>query len=115
MSSETDSNGKKKITINKVANRFLPLTESVQNGIEPEATIKDFTVLGTIGEGSFGKVSLVRHNKTGSQYAIKQISKLNKNNQEGKTYFRREIEIMYKIHQSNVVRLFSPFEDNEYC
>ena len=115
MSSEVDPNGKKKIKINKVANRFLPLTESVQNGIEPEATIKDFTVLGTIGEGSFGKVSLVRHNKTGSQYAIKQISKLNKNNQEGKTYFRREIEIMYKIHQSNVVRLFSHFEDNEYC
>ena len=115
MSSEADPNGKKKIKINKVANRFLPLTESVQNGIEPEATIKDFTVLGTIGEGSFGKVSLVRHNKTGSQYAIKQISKLNKNNQEGKTYFRREIEIMYKIHQSNVVRLFSHFEDNEYC
>ena len=115
MSSENDSNGKKKIKINKVANRFLPLTESVQNGIEPEATIKDFTILGTIGEGSFGKVSLVRHNKTGSQYAIKQISKLNKNNQEGKTYFRREIEIMYKIHQSNVVRLFSHFEDNEYC
>ena len=115
MSSETDPNGKKKIKINKVANRFLPLTESVQNGIEPEATIKDFTILGTIGEGSFGKVSLVRHNKTGTQYAIKQISKLNKNNQEGKTYFRREIEIMYKIHQSNVVRLFSHFEDNEYC
>ena len=115
MSSENDTNGKKKIKINKVANRFLPLTESVQNGIEPEATIKDFTILGTIGEGSFGKVSLVRHNKTGSQYAIKQISKLNKNNQEGKTYFRREIEIMYKIHQSNVVRLFSHFEDNEYC
>ena len=115
MNSENDPNGKKKIKINKVANRFLPLTESVQNGIEPEATIKDFTVLGTIGEGSFGKVSLVRHNKTGSQYAIKQISKLNKNNQEGKTYFRREIEIMYKIHQSNVVRLFSHFEDNEYC
>ena len=115
MSSEVDPNGKKKIKINKVANRFLPLTESVQNGIEPEATIKDFTILGTIGEGSFGKVSLVRHNKTGSQYAIKQISKLNKNNQEGKTYFRREIEIMYKIHQSNVVRLFSHFEDNEYC
>ena len=115
MSSEVDPNGKKKIKINKVANRFLPLTESVQNGLEPEATIKDFTVLGTIGEGSFGKVSLVRHNKTGSQYAIKQISKLNKNNQEGKTYFRREIEIMYKIHQSNVVRLFNHFEDNEYC
>ena len=112
---EKEQNIKKKIKINKVANRFLPLTESVINGLEPEATIKDFTVLGVIDEGSFGKVSLVRHNKTGSEYAIKQISKLDKNNQEGKTYFRREIEIMYKIHQNNIVRLFNHFEDNEYC
>ena len=115
MSTEKEQNTKKKIKINKVANRFLPLTESVINGLEPEATIKDFTILGVIGEGSFGKVSLVRHNKTGSEYAIKQISKLDKNNQEGKTYFRREIEIMYKIHQNNIVRLFNHFEDNEYC
>ena len=115
MNTEKEQNPKKKIKINKVANRFLPLTESVINGLEPEATIKDFTILGTIGTGSFGKVSLVRHNKTGSQFAIKQISKLDKNNQEGKTYFRREIEIMYKIHQSNIVRLFNHFEDNEFC
>ena len=106
---------KKKIKINKVNNRFLPLTESVINGLEPEATIKDFTILSTIGEGSFGKVFLVMHNKTKSKYAIKRISKLNKNNQEGKTYFRREIEIMYKVHQCNIVRLFNHFEDNEYC
>jgi serine/threonine protein kinase len=106
---------KKKIKINKVNNRFLPLTESVINGLEPEATIKDFTILSTIGEGSFGKVFLVMHNKTKSKYAIKRISKLNKNNQEGKTYFRRDIEIMYKVHQCNIVRLFNHFEDNEYC
>ena len=115
MNTEKEQNPKKKIKINKVANRFLPLTESVINGLEPEATIKDFTILGVIGEGSFGKVSLVRHNNTGSEYAIKQISKLDKNNQEGKTYFKREIEIMYKIHQSNIVRLFNHFEDNEFC
>ena len=55
------------------------------------------------------------HNKTKSKYAIKRISKLDKNNQEGKTYFKREIEIMYKIHQNNIVRLFNNFEDNEFC
>ena len=115
MNSEKDAPIKKKIKINKVNNRFLPLTESVINGLEPEATIKDFTVLSTIGEGSFGKVLLVIHNKTKSKYAIKRISKLDKNNQEGKSYFKREIEIMYKIHQNNTVRLFNHFEDNEFC
>ena len=115
MNSDKEAPVKKKIKINKVTNRFLPLTESVINGLEPEATIKDFTILSTIGEGSFGKVFLVSHNKTKSKYAIKRISKLDKNNQEGKTYFKREIEIMYKIHQNNIVRLFNHFEDNEYC
>ena len=115
MNSDKEAPVKKKIKINKVTNRFLPLTESVINGLEPEATIKDFTILSTIGEGSFGKVFLVSHNKTKSKYAIKRISKLDKNNQEGKTYFKREIEIMYKIHQSNIVRLYNHFEDNEYC
>jgi aurora kinase len=115
MNSDKEVPVKKKIKINKVTNRFLPLTESVINGLEPEATIKDFTILSTIGGGSFGKVFLVSHNKTKSKYAIKRISKLDKNNQEGKTYFKREIEIMYKIHQSNIVRLFNHFEDNEYC
>ena len=115
MSSNAETSIKTKIKINKVANRFLPLNESVLKGLEPEATIKDFTIISTIGEGSFGKVLLARHNKTQSKYAIKRISKLDKNNQEGKTYFKREIEIMYKIHQNNIVRLFNHFEDNEYC
>ena len=115
MSTNAEPAIKTKIKINKVTNRFLPLTESVLKGLEPEATIKDFTIISTIGEGSFGKVLLARHNKTQSKYAIKRISKLDKNNQEGKTYFKREIEIMYKIHQNNIVRLFNHFEDNEYC
>ena len=115
MSTNAEAAIKTKIKINKVTNRFLPLTESVLKGLEPEATIKDFTIISTIGEGSFGKVLLARHNKTQSKYAIKRISKLDKNNQEGKTYFKREIEIMYKIHQNNIVRLFNHFEDNEYC
>ena len=115
MEKSKDPNNNDKIKKNKVNNRFLPLTESVLNGLEPEGKITDYKIIRQIGEGSFGKVFLVRHNKTGMEYAIKQINKLNKNNQEGKPYFRREIEIMYKIHQKNVVKLYSHFEDNEFC
>ena len=115
MEKSKDLNNNEKIRKNKVNNRFLPLTESVLNGLEPEGKITDYKIIRQIGEGSFGKVFLVRHIKTGMEYAIKQINKLNKNNQEGKPYFRREIEIMYKIHQKNVVKLYSHFEDNEFC
>ena len=115
MSSEQEPHQKIKIRINKVKHRFLPLTESVKNGLEPESKIKDFTIISILGEGSFGKVYKAIHNKTKQEYAIKEISKLDKNNQEGKTYFRREIEIMYKVHQCNIVRLFNHFEDDEFC
>ena len=106
---------KKIIKINPVKNRFLPLSESVIKGLEPEPTIKDFKIQKEIGNGSFGRVFLATHLKTNVDYAIKIIDKRNKTNIEGKPYFRREIEIMYKIRHPNCVRLFGNFEDENYC
>ncbi len=100
---------------NKVKSRFLPLCEAVAKGLEPEAKISDFSESGVLGSGSFGKVTLMTHNVTGAKYAIKSIDKRNKNNQDGKPYFRREVEIMYKAKHPNIVRLFSHFEDDQYC
>ena len=104
-----------KIEINHVKNRFLPLPESVTKGLEPEPKITDFQILKELGAGSFGHVYLVKHKVTKAEYAIKAIDKRNKTNQEEKPYFRREIEVMYKIHHPNVVKLYGHFEDNNYC
>ena len=46
---------------------------------------------------------------------IEEFVKRNKTNQEEKPYFRREVEVMYKIHHPNVVKLYGHFEDNNYC
>ena len=104
-----------KIEINNVKNRFLPISESVLKGLEPEPKITDFTITKELGSGSFGRVYLVTHKKTKVQYAIKAIDKRDKTNIEEKPYFRREVEVMYKIHHPNVVKLFGHFEDNNYC
>ena len=104
-----------KIEINEVKNRFLPISESVQQGLEPEPKITDFTISKELGAGSFGHVYLVTHKKTKANYAIKAIDKRNKSNIEEKPYFRREVEVMYKIHHPNVVKLYGHFEDNNYC
>ena len=101
--------------LNPVVNRFLPIPETVMKGLEPEPKITDFTLLKELGVGSFGRVILVQHNKTQAQYAIKAIDKRNTTNIQEKPYFRREIEIMYRIHHPNVVKLFGHFEDNTYC
>ena len=104
-----------KIRKNKVLNRFLPVPDSVLKGLEPEPKITDFTLIKEIGVGSFGRVLLAQHNVTQAQYAIKAIDKRIKDNIEEKPYFRREMEIMYKIHHPNIVKLFGHFEDNTYC
>ena len=104
-----------KVKINNVKNRFLPIPESVTKGLEPEPKISDFQILKELGAGSFGHVYLVSHKITKVQYAIKAIDKRDKSNQNEKPYFRREIEVMYKIHHPNVVKLFGHFEDNNYC
>ena len=65
-----------KIEINDVKNRFLPISESVQQGLEPEPKITDFTISKELGAGSFGHVYLVTHKKTKANYAIKQCIKI---------------------------------------
>ena len=104
-----------KIEINNVKNRFLPIPQSVAQGLEPEPKITDFKIIKELGAGSFGHVYLCTHKATTVQYAIKALDKRNKSNIEEKPYFRREVEVMYKIHHPNVVKLYGHFEDNNYC
>ena len=103
------------VTRNNVSNRFLPIPESVAKGLESEPKISDFIILKELGAGSFGRVMLVQHKITQAKYAIKAIDKRNTANIQEKPYFRREIEIMYRVHHPNVVKLFGHFEDNNYC
>ena len=108
-------NPSNKVKRNTVINRFLPIPESVLKGLESEPKISDFDLIKEIGVGSYGRVILVKHKKTQAQYAIKAIDKRNKVNIKEKPYFRREIEIMYRVHHPNVVKLFGHFEDNNFC
>ena len=103
------------LTRNDVHNRFLPIPGTVLKGLESEPKISDFTILKELGAGSYGRVILVQHKITQAKYAIKCIDKRNKVNIEEKPYFRREIEITYRVHHPNVVKLFGHFEDNKYC
>ena len=98
-----------------VTSRFLPISQSVLKGYEPEPKLSDFTIIKELGSGSFGHVLLAQHKKTQVKYAIKAIDKRNNVNIQEMPYFIREIEIMYRVHHPNVVKLFGHFEDNNYC
>ena len=100
---------------NQSTKRFLPIPESVAKHLEPEPKLSDFTVIKELGSGSFGHVILAQHKITQVKYAIKAIDKRNTVNIKEMPYFIREIEIMYRVHHPNVVKLFGHFEDNNYC
>ena len=101
--------------LNEVEHRFLPLPRSAVEELEHEPNISDFDIIKLLGIGSYGKVYLAIHKKTKAEFALKIIDKLDKINQEEKSYFNREIEIMYKLNHPNIVKLYSHFEDNQNC
>ena len=103
------------INWNSSQNRFLPISLAVKKGLEPEPKLSDFMVLKRLGSGSFGHVFLVQHKITQAKYAIKAIDKRIGANIQEMPYFIREIEIMYRVHHPNVVKLFGHFEDNNFC
>ena len=105
----------KYVAQNNVRNRLLPLTKSVELGLESEPEMADFNVLKELGEGSFGKVLLVQHKKTNAKYALKVVDKQHVLTEPNKSSFLREVEINYKINHPNIVKLFGHFEDNECC
>ena len=105
----------KNVEQNSVNNRVLPITKSVELGLESEPKISDFTIIKELGTGSYGRVLLFQHNKTKAQYAVKAIDKRIQRNVQEKNHFLQEVEIMYKIHHPNVVKLYGHFEDNTYC
>ena len=101
--------------LNDVKNRFLPLPRSAAEGLEHEPQITDFEIMKELGVGSFGQVFLAKHKKTKAIYAIKSIDKTDDQNLEEKANFSREVEIMYKLHHPNIVKLYGHFEDSKYC
>ena len=101
--------------LNEVKNRFLPLPRNATEGLEHEPNLSDFEIKRKLGTGSYGKVYLVNHKKTKTEYALKIIDKTDSFNQSEKTYFNREVEIMNKLNHPNIVKLFSHFEDNKNC
>ncbi|KAL0270012.1 UNVERIFIED_CONTAM: hypothetical protein PYX00_007559 [Menopon gallinae] len=66
---------------------------------------KDFTVLDTVGKGSFGTVWKVRNKLDRQIYAIKKI-KLDKNSTDFDRKIIREVKLLSKLKHENVVRYY---------
>lgn len=106
---------KKPLIINKVKNRILMFSPTVKEGLERECTKDDFFSEGDkpIGKGGFGQVWKVRHKATDKIFVIKVMSKQNIIEQKMVEQINREVEIMYKLNHSHIVKLYNHFEDED--
>lgn len=86
-------------------------------------SISDFTLLGSIGRGSFGRVEIARANETSKEYAVKIVQK-SLLSQEGKKFqAMRERDLLASCkHHPGIVSLHYSFHDEsclyfvmEYC
>ena len=111
---DINSNGKN-IVLNKIKNRLLMLSPTVQAGLEAECTKADFYRHGekAIGKGGFGEVWKVVHKSTKKTYAVKVIDKKYIVEQNMVNQINREIEIMYKVNHPHIIKLINHFEDEE--
>ncbi|XP_057667602.1 serine/threonine-protein kinase fused isoform X1 [Diorhabda carinulata] len=75
--------------------------------------MEKYEVIGTLGEGSFGRVYKAKQRSSGSFVALKVISKRGRSVKELKG-FRRECEIQRDLHHPNIIQMLDSFEtENE--
>jgi serine/threonine protein kinase len=85
-------------------------------------TVDDFVRLKQISAGAFGKVILVRKQRTGDIYAMKEMSKLEMERKNQAARVRDEERIMQNLHNPFIVDMIYSFQDEtklyivmEYC
>lgn len=108
---ETDSRQNSNINKIDIKNNVTSLPSSQH---ERKTLVSDFQPIKVLGKGSFGKVILVKHKKTGKLYAQKQLKKVtmivNTKNYE-RTLTERTI--LEKVSHPNIVKLYYALQDFE--
>lgn len=81
--------------------------------------LTDFDTIKVLGQGSYGKVLLVREKRTGRLFAQKQLQKaslvINETNEVHEKNYQRTLNektILEKVNHPNIVKLFYAFQDN---
>lgn len=77
-------------------------------------TLADFTLLDTIGTGTFGKVKLCRHRHSGRMYCLKVLSKEKIVRLKQQEHVKNEKWVLNVTQHPFVVRLHATFQDSAY-
>jgi serine/threonine protein kinase len=81
-----------------------------------EKVVNEFAFVRPLGRGSFGKVKLAVHNKSGQEYAVKILNKANLMKVHGAIEkVHQEIRIMKAMNHPNIIKIYAIIDDpDEY-
>lgn len=77
------------------------------------ANLEQFNTLKVIGKGSYGKVFMVEHKKTGKIYAMKVLKKAAITDERGKERVKTERDIIMSIRHPYIVQLHYSFQTDK--
>ena len=81
---------------------------------ENKGNILDYySVIKTIGEGSFGKVFKVKQKSTGNIFAMKLVSKSTNTHNTNNKNFLNEIYILKKLDHPNILKIYEYFTNEK--
>ena len=99
-------------TDNKITETSLETLNIKENDNQnPNATLEDFSQLKVLGRGSFGKVVLVRLEKTKKLYAMKILKKELVIKRKQVNHTMTERSLLEKLNHTFIVKLFYAFQD----
>ena len=78
------------------------------------AQVSDFEQRATLGTGSFGRVRLVKHTKTGRVYALKMLSKALVLRTKQLEHIMSEKRLLTEISFPFIINLYGSFQDEKY-
>lgn len=88
----------------------VSLPDKSSSAKEAKPTIKDYEMLGILGEGAFGRVHHVVRKSDGEQFALKLLIKKNMT-KKMQTEVQRERMILMKVDHPNIIKLYQAFHD----
>ena len=82
--------------------------------IQRKTSIEDFTIIQELGQGSYGKVILAKHNLNGKIYAVKKINKNKLSHLEKAYEVHIEKQILAELRHPNILKLHKTFQDKKH-
>ena len=76
-------------------------------------SLRDFTLVSSLGDGSYSEVYRARHDATGNEYALKIVSKQHILRYKVVHQIQRERILLARLHDDGIVKLHFTFQDDD--